>query len=68
MGGISVQEFFPDDFTRLMSEARSHIGGVVSTATTKAEKIHYGFMALEKLRQIENIWHGVEDAPLPVKE
>ena len=64
MGGIGVQEFYDDDFSRLLSECRSHVQGIMSASTTKAEKIDYGYMVLEKLQQIENVWHGIEDSPL----
>ena len=64
MGGIGVREFYDDDFSRLLSECRSHIQGVISTSTTKAEKVDYAFMVLKKLRQLENVWHGVEDSSL----
>jgi len=56
------QENYTDDFSQMISECRSHLNGVITPQTSKSEKAHFGWIALEKLRIIENIWHGIKDS------
>jgi hypothetical protein len=55
-------EVYPDRVQELISELRSHLNGVITDKTSKADKIRYGWEALEKLRLIEMAWHGEEDS------
>ena len=56
------KEIYTDDFSQIVSECRSHLNGIITPRTTKSEKAHFGWIALEKLRIIENLWHGIKDA------
>lgn len=59
---VRKQENYTDDFSKMVSECRSHLNGVTTPRTSKSEKEHFGWIALEKLRIIENLWHGIKDS------
>jgi hypothetical protein len=52
---------YPDKHAEIISICRSNLNGVVTPRTSKAEKMEYGWKALEQLRQLELIWLGIEE-------
>ena len=54
-----MKDVYADNFEEIASYCLSALNGVVSSSTTKNEKVNYGFVAMRHLAALAYEWNGV---------